>query len=95
MPKYYYARKKSKKKQETPNANAWMRTALYILMGALCVWLCAILWFNANSGKLGTTFAQALRQALGASAGLLPLFLGYLLDNHYYRWFVWIGCESD
>ena len=79
MPKYYYARKKSKKKSSPESTNAGIRTALYILMGTLCVWLCAILWFNANSGKLGTTFAQTLRQALGASAGLLPVFLGYWL----------------
>ena len=79
MPRYYYTHKKTKKKS-TPKQNyAWLRTALYILVGPLCVWLCAILWFHASSGKLGGSIAKELRQLLGASAGLLPLFLGYWL----------------
>ncbi len=79
MPRYYYTHKKTKKKS-TPKQNyAWLRTALYILVGTLCVWLCAILWFHASSGKLGGSIAKELRQLLGASAGLLPLFLGYWL----------------
>ena len=79
MPRYYYTHKKTKKKS-TPKQNyAWLRTALYILVGTLCVWLCAILWFHASSGKLGGSIAKELHQLLGASAGLLPLFLGYWL----------------
>ncbi len=79
MPRYYYTRKKSKKKS-SPKANtAWMRTTLYILMGTLCVWLCAILWFHTSSGKLGGDIARELRLLLGASAGLLPVFLAYWL----------------
>lgn len=78
MPRYYYARKKSKKKTAKSN-NAWMRTALYILMGTLCAWLCAILWFHTSSGKLGGNIAGQLKHLLGASAGLLPIFLAYWL----------------
>ncbi len=76
--RYYYTHKKSKKKSASTNAG-WLRTALYILMGTLCVWLCAILWFHTSSGKIGTEVAKWLHQALGASAGLLPVFLGYWL----------------
>ena len=80
MPKYYYAHKKTRKKAASKAANtAWLRTALYILMGTLCVWLCAILWFHASSGKIGVSIAHQLKQYLGASAGLLPLFLLYWL----------------
>lgn len=78
MARYYYTRKKSKKKSTQSNT-AWLRAALYILMGALCVWLCAILWFHASSGKLGGSIAGELKQLLGASAGLLPIFLAYWL----------------
>ncbi len=78
MARYYYTHKKSKKKSSQSNA-AWLRAALYILMGTLCVWLCAILWFHAASGKLGDSIAQELRQLLGLSAGLLPIFLAYWL----------------
>ncbi len=79
MPRYYYTHKKTKKKASAKQNYAWLRTALYILVGTLCVWLCAILWFHASSGKLGVSIARELRQLLGASAGLLPLFLGYWL----------------
>ena len=78
MARYYYTHKKSKKKSSQSNA-AWLRAALYILMGTLCVWLCAILWFHAASGKLGGSIAQELRQLMGLSAGLLPIFLFYWL----------------
>ncbi len=78
MARYYYTHKKSKKKSSQSNA-AWLRAALYILMGTLCVWLCAILWFHAASGKLGGSIAQELRQLMGLSAGLLPIFLVYWL----------------
>lgn len=80
MPKYYYVPKKVKKKSSQKTASAaWLRTAFYILMGTLCVWLCAILWFHASSGKLGSSIGQYLQQLLGVSAALLPLFLGYWL----------------
>lgn len=80
MPRYYYTHKKTKKKASSKSANtAWLRTALYILVGTLCVWLCAILWFHASSGKVGASIAKTLHAYLGASAGLLPLFLGYWL----------------
>ena len=79
MPRYYYTHKKTKKKASSKQNYAWLRTALYILVGTLCVWLCAILWFHTSSGKLGGSIARELRQLLGASAGLLPLFLGYWL----------------
>ena len=78
MARYYYARKKSKKKSAQSNT-AWLRAALYILMGALCVWLCAILWFHASSGKLGGSIAGELRGLLGAGAALLPIFFIYWL----------------
>lgn len=78
MARYYYTHKKSKKKSSQSNA-AWLRAALYILMGTLCVWLCAILWFHTASGKLGDSIAQELRQLMGLSAGLLPIFLAYWL----------------
>jgi len=76
MARYYYTYKKSKKKKAQSNT-AWLRTALYILMGALCVWLCAILWFHASSGKLGGSIASELHALLGVSASLLPIFLIY------------------
>ncbi|MBP5616645.1 MAG: DNA translocase FtsK 4TM domain-containing protein [Elusimicrobiaceae bacterium] len=79
MARYYYTRKKSKKKQAAGSSRAWLRTMLYILVGTLCVWLCAILWFHASSGKLGGSIARELGQLLGASAGLIPLFLMYWL----------------
>ena len=77
--RYYYTHKKSKKKSSTKTNNGWLRTALYILMGTLCVWLCAILWFHTSSGKIGTEVAKGLHQLLGGSAGLLPVFLAYWL----------------
>ena len=78
-PRYYYTHKKSRKKTSSKQNTAWMRTACYILMGTLCVWLCAILWFHTSSGKIGSEVAKFLHQLLGASSGLLPLFLGYWL----------------
>lgn len=82
MPKYYYTRKRAAKKKarKQSNAFAWGRTAFFILAGALCVWLCAILWFTSkNNGALGNNVANYLRQVFGLSAGLIPLFLGYWL----------------
>ncbi len=79
MPRYYYTHKKSKKKSASKANTAWFRTALYILMGTLCVWLGAVLWFHVSSGKLGGSIAQDLRYVLGASATLLPVFLAYWL----------------
>ena len=79
MARYYYTRKKSKKKSSVKASIAWVRTALYILMGALCVWLCAILWFHTSSGKLGGNIARELHLLLGNSTGLLPLFFIYWL----------------
>lgn len=78
MARYYYTHKKSKKKARQSNT-AWLRTALYILVGTLCVWLCAILWFHVASGKVGTSLGNELHQLLGASACLLPFFLAYWL----------------
>ncbi len=76
--RYAYTYKKTKKKASAKTSgSAWVRTAIYILMGTLCVWLCAILWFHTSSGKLGTEVARGLHQFLGASTGLLPLFLAY------------------
>ena len=79
MPRYYYTHKKSKKKSSAKANTAWFRTALYILMGTMCVWLGAVLWFHVSSGKLGGSIAQDLRSVLGASATLLPVFLAYWL----------------
>ena len=79
MPKYYYAAKKSRKKTKKANSTAWVRSALYILGGALCVWLFYILWINHASGKIGEDTARALSDALGQAAALLPLFLTYWL----------------
>ncbi len=79
MRRYYYTRKKSKKKSTSKANTAWFRTALYILMGTLCVWLGAVLWFHVSSGKLGGSIAQDLRYIIGASATLLPIFLAYWL----------------
>ena len=79
MPRYYYTHKKSKKRAASASSAVWLRTALYILMGTVCVWLAAVLWFHTASGKLGDTLAQFLRQFIGAPAGLLPLFLVYWL----------------
>lgn len=78
MARYYYTHKKSKKRSAQSNA-AWLRAALYILMGTLCVWLCAILWFHVASGKIGTSIYNELHQLLGLSAGMLPIFLAYWL----------------
>jgi len=81
MARYTYARKtSSKKKKKHQDSFAWIRSALYIFAGALCVWLCAILWFNGKSnGALGNNVASFLRQILGLSANFIPFFLGYWL----------------
>lgn len=82
MPKYYYTRKRTSKKKSKKQSNslAWARTAFFILAGALCAWLCVILWFTSkNNGTLGNKVATYLRQIFGLSAGLIPLFLGYWL----------------
>ena len=79
MPKYYYAAKKSKKKTKKTSSLAWLRTTLYILAGALCLWLFCILWFNISKGPAGEAVASDLFQLLGQSAGLIPLFLAYWL----------------
>ncbi len=82
MPKYYYTHKRTAKKKAKKNSNslAWPRTALFILSGALCVWLCAILWFTSqNKGILGNQVASHLQHFFGLSAGLIPVFLGYWL----------------
>ena len=80
MPKrYYYAAKKSRKKTKKTSSAAWVRSALYILGGALCAWLFYILWFNPASGKLGKQAATFLFQRLGQAAGLTPLLLTYWL----------------
>ena len=80
MPKrYYYAAKKSRKKTKKTSSAAWVRSALYILGGALCAWLFYILWFNPASGKLGKQAATFLFQLLGQAAGLTPLLLTYWL----------------
>ena len=79
MAKYYYAAKKSRKKTKKTSSTAWVRSALYILGGALCVWLFYILWFNSASGKIGTATSTMLFQTLGQAAALLPLFLTYWL----------------
>ena len=79
MPKYYYAAKKSRKKTKKTSSAAWMRSAFYILGGAVCVWLFYILWINNSSGKVGKAAADVLFQALGQSATLLPLLLTYWL----------------
>lgn len=79
MPKYYYAAKKSRKKTKKTSSTAWIRSALYILGGTLCVWLFYILWFNNASGKIGQAASDALFQTLGQSAALLPILLTYWL----------------
>jgi len=77
---YYYTRKKSKKKtKKTASSAPWMRTALYILGGALCVWLTCILWFDAGSGEIGANIVKYLRAHFGLSAGVIPLFFVYWL----------------
>ena len=56
-----------------------MRTVLYILVGALCLWLFCILWFNLSKGLAGEEVSSYLFQLLGQGAGLIPLFLSYWL----------------
>ena len=79
MPKYYYAAKKSKKKNKKPSSSSWIRTALYIVAGSLCLWLFCILWFNFSKGPAGEAVSSDLFQLLGQGAGLIPLFLAYWL----------------
>ncbi len=80
MPKrYYYAAKKSRKKTKKTSSTAWVRSALYILGGALCVWLFCILWFNSTGGNIGKNISTLLFQILGQSAGLIPVLLAYWL----------------
>lgn len=79
MPKYYYAAKKSKKKTKKTSSLAWMRTVLYILAGALCLWLFCILWFNVSKSPAGDAVSSDLFQLFGQGAGLIPLFLAYWL----------------
>ena len=57
---------------------AWVRSALYILGAAACVWLGYILWVNA-SGTLAQRTSSGLFQILGQAAGLIPLLLAYWL----------------
>ena len=77
---YYYTRKKSKKKTSKATSSLpWLRTAFYILGGALCVWLTCLLWFNAGSGKIGADIVKHLRAWFGLSAGIIPLFFAYWL----------------
>ena len=56
-----------------------MRTVLYILVGALCLWLFCSLWFNLSKGLAGEEVSSYLFQLLGQGAGLIPLFLSYWL----------------
>ena len=80
MPKrYYYAAKKSRKKTKKTSSYAWIRSALYILGGALCVWLFCILWFNTAGGPVGKRVSEMLFQCFGQAAGLIPVLLTYWL----------------
>ena len=80
MARYYYTPKKSRKKsKKNASSGSWVRTALYIFGITVCVWLTAALWFGASVGKLGGNISQLLKQCLGLSACLLPLFLAYWL----------------
>lgn len=79
MPRYYYAAKKSRKKTKKVSSVAWVRSALYILGGALCVWLFYILWTSGKGGPVGQKTSDALSQLLGQSAGLIPVLLTYWL----------------
>ncbi|MBR4591582.1 MAG: DNA translocase FtsK 4TM domain-containing protein, partial [Elusimicrobiaceae bacterium] len=79
MPRYYYAAKKSRKKNKKTSSAAWIRSAFYILGGAVCVWLSYILWINPKSGVAGEETSRFLFQLLGQTASLLPVFLAYWL----------------
>ncbi len=81
MRKHAYTYKKSsKRKSKKTNSSPWIFTAFYIVAGAFCIWLCAVLWFSSqNSGKVGEQVSRFLTMLLGQSAHLLPLFLAYWL----------------
>lgn len=79
MPKRYsYVAKKSRKKTKKTSA-AWGRPVLCTLGGALCAWLFYILWINGKSGYAGQETSRVLFQALGQTAGLIPVLLTYWL----------------
>lgn len=76
----YTYKKSSKRKTKKTDSLAWVRTALYIFAAALCVWLCAVLWFSSqNNGAIGERVSRFLTMLLGQSAHLIPLFLAYWL----------------
>ena len=79
MPRYYYAAKKSRKKTKKNSSVAWVRSAFYILGGALCVWLFYILWTGGKGGPVGKTASSYLFQTFGQAAGLIPVLLTYWL----------------
>ncbi len=76
---YYYARKKSKKKQPKQSSVRWLASALYILGFAVTAWLFAILWFGLSKGTVSEASARVLNQFFGQSAPLIPLLLTYWL----------------
>lgn len=78
MRRYYYAAKKSRKKTKK-SSSAWMRSALYILGGALCLWLFYILWTSGKGGPVGQKMSSGLFQTFGQAAGLIPVLLTYWL----------------
>lgn len=79
MVRYRTTYKKSKKRTKKATTANWVPSALYILGGALCVWLFCILWFNVGRGVLGDTLAGQLYKYIGQTSVLLPLFLAYWL----------------
>ena len=76
---YYYARKKSKKKQPKQSSVRWLASALYILGFAVTAWLFAILWFGLSKGTVSEASSRVLSQFFGQSAPLIPLLLTYWL----------------
>ena len=79
MTRYYYARKKSRKKQQKGSSVRWLASALYIFGFAVTAWLFAILWFGLSKGSAGEASARVLNQFFGQSAPLIPLLLTYWL----------------
>lgn len=79
MARYYYARKKSRKKQQKGSSVRWLASALYIFGFAVTAWLFAILWFGLSKGSAGEASARVLNQFFGHSAPLIPLLLTYWL----------------
>ena len=79
MARYYYARKKSRKKQQKGSSVRWLASALYIFGFAVTAWLFAILWFGLSKGSAGEVSARVLNQFFGQSAPLIPLLLTYWL----------------